>query len=276
MIGNPGTAKTSLGVESTKLNQNSRIVDASGASGKSLVGIVDKENDSLMVKYGVVVAAKNSHVVINEAGSMSYDDQWHFVGIAEEGITTLDKYGEHIPIDAPTILIFTANPIGTKWKSNKMTKEELTVIKPNLLDRLDQKYGFFDNQTEEEMEDFIDKITKIKNRKPHNYNFLIKYLQYVKTIEPKWVGNAERRLNRFWINIRSQGIEHNRSFFSIKRIAEAQTKLNLSDEVDDIIASKTMQSLQLMFMQYGKIIEQIQNPRDLTVEVFYNILKVIQ
>ena len=34
-----------------------------------------------------------------------------------------------------------------------------------------------------------------------------------------------------------------------------------------------MQSLKLMFMQYGKIIEQIQNPRDLTVEVFYNILK---
>ena len=34
-----------------------------------------------------------------------------------------------------------------------------------------------------------------------------------------------------------------------------------------------MESLQLMFMQYGKVIEQIQNPRDLIVEVFYNILK---
>ena len=80
-------------------------------------------------------------------------------------------------------------------------------------------------------------------------------------------------MNRFWIKARLKGIAGNRSFFSIKRIAEAQAKLNLSYEVDDIIASKTMQSLQLMFMQYGKIIEQIQNPRDLTVEVFYNILK---
>jgi hypothetical protein len=80
-------------------------------------------------------------------------------------------------------------------------------------------------------------------------------------------------LNRFWINARLQGIAGNRSFFSIKRIAEAQAKLNLCEEVDDIIASKTMESLQLMFMQYGKVIEQIQNPRDLTVEVFYNILK---
>ena len=34
-----------------------------------------------------------------------------------------------------------------------------------------------------------------------------------------------------------------------------------------------MHSLQLMYNQYGKVIEQIQNPRDLTVEIFYNILE---
>src|SRR5688572_16395912 len=55
LIGDPGTAKTALSTESIKVNPNSRMVDATGASGKSLVGIVDKENDSLMVKYGVVV-----------------------------------------------------------------------------------------------------------------------------------------------------------------------------------------------------------------------------
>ena len=273
LIGDPGTTKTLLSTESTKLDSNSRMVDATGASGKSLVGIVDKENDSLMVKYGVVVAAKNSHVVINEAGSMAHEDQWHLVGIAEEGKTTLDKYGEHIPIDAPTTLILTANPLGTKWESSKISKDKMVVIRQNLLDRIDQIYGFFDVQTEVEMEEFIEEITKIKHRKPHNYNFLKKYLQYLKTINPKWVGNAEKRLNRFWINAKSKGLCSNRSLFSIKRIAEAQTKLNLSHEVDDIIASQTMHSLQLMYNQYGKVIEQIQNPRDLTIEVFYNILK---
>ena len=273
LIGDPGTSKTVLSTESTKLDINSRMVDATGASGKSLVGIVDKENDSLMVKYGVVVAAKNSHVVINEASSLSHDDQGHLVGIAEEGITTLDKWAEHIPIDAPTTLLLTANPIGTKWNSPKISKDKMVVIRQNLLDRIDQIYGFFDAQTKEEMEEFIEEMTKIKNRKPHNYNFLIKYVQYVKTIEPKWVGNAGKRFNRFWINARLQGIAGNRTFFSIKRIAEAQAKLNLSHEIDDIIANQTMQSLALMFMQYGKIIEQIQNPRDVTVEVFYSILK---
>ncbi len=273
LIGDPGTAKTALSVESTKVNPNSRMVDAAGASGKSLVGIVDKENDSLMVKYGVVVAAKNSHVVINEASALLYDDQGHLVGIAEEGKTTLDKWGEHISIDAPTTLIFTTNPIGTKWESSKMSKDKMIVIKPNLLDRIDQTYGFFDNQTEEELEGFTEELDKIANKKPHYYNFLSKYLQYVKTIEPEFVGTTKYRLNRFWINAKLEGVATNRSFFSIKRIAGAQAKLNLSWEIDDNIARKTMNSLQLMYSQYGTLIEQIQNPRDLTVKIFYNILK---
>ena len=250
------------------------MVDATGASGKSLVGIVDKENDSLMVKYGVVVAAKNSHVVINEADSMLHEDQSHLTGIAEEGKTSLDKWGEHISIDAPTTLILTANPIGTKWESSKISKNKMVVIRLNLLDRIDQIYGFFDAQTEEELEGFIEELDKIAGRKAHNYNFLSKFLQYAKTIEPKLTSMTKYRLNRFWINAKRKGMAGNRSFFSIKRIAEAQAKLNLSCEVDDRIASITMQSLQLIYNQYGTTIEQIQNPRDLTVEVFYNILKV--
>jgi len=226
-----------------------------------------------MVKYGVVVAAKYSHVVINEAGSMSHEDQWHLIGIAEEGETSLDKYGEHISINAPTTLILTANPIGTKWDSPKMSKDKMVVIRQNLLDRIDQIYGFFDAQTEEEMEEFTEELEKIASRIPHNYNFLIKYLQYAKTIDPKLTEVTKYRLNRFWTNAKLKGMAGNRSLFSIKRIAEAQAKLNLSRIVDENIARKTMQSLQLMYYQYGTIIEQIQNPRDLTVEVFYNILK---
>lgn len=204
---------------------------------------------------------------------MSHEDQWHLVGIAEEGKTSLDKWGEHIPIDAPTTLIITANPLGTKWESPKISKDKMVVIRQNLLDRIDQIYGFFDTQTEEEMEEFIDELDKITNRKPHNYNFLSNFLQYAKTIEPKLTGTTRYRLNKFWIKAKLKGMGGNRSFFSIKRIAEAQAKLNLSWEIDDIIAIKTMESLQLMYNQYGTTIEQIQDPRDLTVKIFYSILK---
>lgn len=273
LIGDPGTAKTALSIESNKLDPNSRLVDAAGASGKSLVGIVDKENDTIITKYGIVVFAKNSHVVINEASELSHDDQGHLVGIAEEGRTTLDKWGQHIPIDAPTTLIFTTNPLGTKWDSTTISKDKMVVIRKNLLDRIDQTYGFFDNQTEEELKEFIQELKKITNRRPHNYNFLSKYIQFVKTIEPEFTGNAEYRLDRFYIHAKLKGVATNRSSFSIKRIAEAQAKLNLSNKVDDFIATRTMNSLQLMYNQYGTLVKQIQDPRDIVLEEFYNILK---
>ncbi len=225
LIGDPGTAKTALSIESTKLDQNSRMVDASGASGKSLVGIVDKENDGLMVKYGVVVSAKNSHVVINEASELSHDDQGRLIGIAEEGKTTLDKWGEHIPIDAPTTLIFTTNPLGTKWESPTMSKDKMVVIRQNLLDRIDQTYGFFDSQTEEELEGFTEEVEKIINRKPHNYNFLIKYLQYIKTIEPEFVGTTIYRLNRFWINAKLKGVASTRILIFYKANCRSTSKI---------------------------------------------------
>ena len=46
---------------------------------------------------------------------MAHEDQSHLVGIAEEGNTTLDKWGEHIPIDAPT-----TSDINSKSLRNKM------------------------------------------------------------------------------------------------------------------------------------------------------------
>jgi hypothetical protein len=48
------------------------------------IGIVDKENDILMVKYGVAVDAKTSLVVINKASSLTHEDQSPLVGISED------------------------------------------------------------------------------------------------------------------------------------------------------------------------------------------------
>ena len=62
-----------------------------------------------------------------------------------------------------------------------------------------------------------------------------------------------KKLNETSCNYHAKlkGMAGNKSFFSIKRIAEAQAKLNLSWEVDDNIAIKTMESLKLMYNQYG-------------------------
>jgi DNA replicative helicase MCM subunit Mcm2 (Cdc46/Mcm family) len=114
----------------------------------------------------------------------------------------------------------------------------------------------------------------LRKQKNHNYNFLKKYLIYIKSnINPKITENTENRLNKFWINTKIQGVATNRSYDSIFRIAEAQAKLNFSDEIGDEIANQVMDSLILIYVQYGKVIEKISNPRSITAQSFFNILK---
>jgi DNA replicative helicase MCM subunit Mcm2 (Cdc46/Mcm family) len=84
LVGDPGTAKSLLAREATRITPNSRFVTAQNASDKSLVAIVDKENDNLVLRLGAIVLAKGSVCAINEIGSMSLDDQQHLNDIAEE------------------------------------------------------------------------------------------------------------------------------------------------------------------------------------------------
>jgi len=273
LVGDPGTAKSILAREATKIFPNSRYVTAQNASGKSLIGIVDKENDSLVLRLGAIVLSKNSICAVNEIGTLNFEDQGHLIDILEEGHPTLDKYGRHYEIDSPTTIIATANPNGISWKTTTVSKDDIPIVK-NLLDRFDQIYEFRDNLSETEIEEYTKRKTILRKRKNHNYSFLKKYLIYVKSnINLKITENTENRLNKFWINAKIQGVATNRSYDSIFRIAEAQAKLNFSDEIDDEIANQVMDSLSLIYIQYGKVVKKISNPRDITSQSFFNILK---
>ena len=273
LVGDPGTAKSILARESTKQIPNSRYVTAQNASGKSLVGIVDKETDSLFLRLGVAVLSKGAVCAINEMGFMSPEDQGHLTDIAEEGRCTLDKFGTHFELDAPTTIIATANPYYTNWTNgHSISKDEIPLLK-TFLDRCDQVYGFRDAPSEQEVENYADHKTRIRKRRPHNYNFLSKLLMYARTITPKMTKDAEVRINKFWTKAKIGDAATNRTYDSIFRLAEAQAKLNLAMEVDDDIATQTMDSVSLMLSQYGKIVSTVQSPRDITYNAFLNILK---
>jgi DNA replicative helicase MCM subunit Mcm2 (Cdc46/Mcm family) len=272
LVGDIGLAKSLLARESTYVLPNCRYVTATNASGKSLVVIIDRENDNLVARYGAVVLSKGSVCVINELGAMSLEDQKHLLDIAEEGKCTIDKYGLHLEIDSPTTIIATANPYNQTWSGFKMNKDEIPPLK-TLLDRCDQIYGFKDAPSEEEIRDYPKKKTAIRNRRKHNYN-LRKILIHMKTINPKIIPETRDMLNQFWTNARNEDLATNRTYGSIFRIAEAQARLNLSDEINEEIVTQAMNSLSLMWSQHGKVVRAITSPRELTSQVFYQVLKV--
>jgi DNA replicative helicase MCM subunit Mcm2 (Cdc46/Mcm family) len=128
-----------------------------------------------------------------------------------------------------------------------------------------------DAPSEKETEEYTVQKTKITNRPSNNYNFL-KFVVYAKTIQPIMNIDVQNRLNKFWKHGKLQEAITIRTYDSIFRTAEAP-RLNLSDEVTDNIATQTMGSISLMLSQYGKVVQPIQSPRDVTYDVFVNILK---
>jgi DNA replicative helicase MCM subunit Mcm2 (Cdc46/Mcm family) len=204
---------------------------------------------------------------------MSLDDQKHLLDIAEEGRCTIDKYGLHLEIDSPTTIIATANPYNQTWNGFKMNKDEIPSLK-TFLDRCDQIYGFKDAPSEEEIKDYPKKKTAIRNRRHHNYSILRKILMLAKTINPKFTDEATEMLNQFWINAKNDGLATNRTYDSLFRLAAAQARLNLSDVINEEIVTQVMNSLSLMWSQYGKVAKVIMSPRELTYGYFIRYSKL--
>ena len=122
-IGPPGTAKTKLARAAYRLGQpHSRYSSSQGASGKSITAIMDKENDSYVLRNGVLPQARNSVCILNEIGSLSMEEQRHLFDVTEEGKLTIDKYGFHKEIDSPTTVLATTNPEHGEWYLDMIDK----------------------------------------------------------------------------------------------------------------------------------------------------------
>lgn len=111
-IGPPGTAKSKLARAAKKLGEpQSRYSSTQGASGKSITAIIDKDDDSYILRLGVLPQARNSMCILNEIASLSMEDQRHLFDVMEEGLLTLDKYGFHREIESPTTVLGTLSVI---------------------------------------------------------------------------------------------------------------------------------------------------------------------
>jgi MCM P-loop domain len=274
LVGDPGTAKSTLGQEAAMIKPNSRHVSAPHASSKTITAIAEKENETVNLKLGAIPLSRNAVVAIDEITTFSYDEQARLLDVLEEDQFPLDKHGRHWTIPAPTTIIATANPINSKWIDQQVaSNDEINMIK-TLLDRFQQIYPFRANMKEEQVNDFIGGVSVIRKRKPHNYNYLRKYLIHASSIEVKTVTpEAENMLNEFWKAAYLKGRLGIRMYFGLFSIAEAQAKLHLKDKVDEEIATQTMESVQLMMIQYGETIRMVITPKIVTYKKFLEILQ---
>jgi len=274
MVGDPGTAKSTLGQEAAKIKPNSRHVSAPHASSKTITGIADKENESVTLRLGAIPLARNAICAIDEVTAFQPDEQARLLDVLEEGILDIDKHGRHWTIPAPTTIIATANPIQSRWTNREViSKDEINMLK-TLQDRFQQTYVFRDNMSKEQTDNFVNQMSAIRKRKRHNYNFLRKYLIYASTIEVNTITpEAQYMLNEFWKGAKLQETLSMRMYGGLFSIAEAQAKLYLKHTIDEEIAKEIMESVQLMMIQHGQTIKATTNPKVVTYNKFLEILQ---
>jgi DNA replicative helicase MCM subunit Mcm2 (Cdc46/Mcm family) len=278
MVGDQGTAKSTLAQEVTEIKPNSRFISAPHASTKTITAIVDKDpNMGVVLRVGAIPLSRGGICAINEIPSFSLEDQSRLLDVMAEGKIPIDKHGRHFDISSPTTIIATANPIQTTWSNSQTISNDEIELRKNLIDRFTQIYVFRDNMTPEQTKIFVKQMSKIRQRKSHNYNFLRKYLIYASGIKDvKITEEAEYILNEFWINAKVSGLVSMRAYNALFKIAESQAKLELRNEVDEEIAKQMIESFQVIMAQYGPTVSVVIGPRETTHNEFLDILRSTQ
>jgi DNA replicative helicase MCM subunit Mcm2 (Cdc46/Mcm family) len=274
MVGDMGNAKTMLAKECTKVIPNSKYAGSQNSTGLSLTAMIDTENDVKILRYGVVPLAKHAICVINEFSRMDFKDQAHILDVMSEKSFTISKYGTHREIPAPTTMILTLNQSGTEWRNpDKVDIDEINMLRA-LTDRVDQLLISRDTRTKEERQAYAEAKREIVRKRPHNYNFLTKYLLHASTIQPTFTRAAEDLINGFWKDMDKMDIGGgNRNLDSIYRIAEAHARLRLSNVVDAEIAQETLDHYKIMLLGYGKVVVVTEDIKKICIDAITKVIK---
>jgi DNA replicative helicase MCM subunit Mcm2 (Cdc46/Mcm family) len=282
LVGDPGLAKSLLLKQAVELVPNSRYESVQFATGKSLTAIVTKEeSDTLILRIGPIPQAKGAIAALNEIGRMNHDDQGLLLDTLQEQEFTTNKFGQNFHVDAPTVIIASANPTGGCWKGgydnnpdDKVDLDKIPMIKP-LVDRFDLVFIFKDSRDEDVLTEYVEKKSEMEDRKTPDYiTYLAKHIMYAKQRYPRptFSDEAKVMLNEFYVKIRmSHGSPRIRE--TIYRIAQNITRLKLKNEVDVGDAKETIDFYNIILQQLDKVVASPANPRDTAYNECFRILR---
>ena len=227
-----------------------------------------------MLVLGILPAS--DFVLLDEIDKLPQDEQGRLLGILEENHFSKDAYALHYEIDTDVSIIATANPTNTDWiDDQRVSTNEIGLI-PTLKDRFTQIFTFRDElKTQEKRRTFAKAFVAIRKKPPPNYSFFRKLWIFEKGLKPEITPDADKILYEFWAKQDEGAIAlmDTRFLDHIYKIAEAQAKLNVSEQVTEQIADETQQAILINLVQYGENIKKIVVPSDITYNICIDILK---
>jgi replicative DNA helicase Mcm len=279
LLGDPGTAKSLLLQEATKLVANSTVVSAQSSSAISLTAVVETEKDSHVLRLGPIPLSRGGICALNEGGGMSFGHQKYLLDVMQEQKFKFSKHGITTLVSSPTSIIWSSNPTSGRWKNpDVIDLDEFPAIKP-LIDRFDLIYAIRDNRDAEEERKYADIKFEMDddndNKILENESKLVylqKHIEYSKRFQPKFSEEAKFMLKEYYLGVRAKyGSRRVRE--SILTIARMIAQLKLKVVVDAEDANETQEVFNRVLEPLQKIVNTTTNPVDVIVEECLNILK---
>ncbi|MEM3673157.1 MAG: minichromosome maintenance protein MCM [Candidatus Bathyarchaeia archaeon] len=244
LIGDPGTAKSQLLQYVARVAPRGLYTSGRGTTAAGLTAAVIREKGGGMsLEAGALVLADKGIACIDEMDKMRPEDRVAIHEAMEQHTVSVAKGGIVATLNARTAILAAANPTLGRYEPHRTIAENIS-LPVTILSRFDLIFVLRDVPNKETDSKMAEHILEIHRKglspvePPIPLELLRKYISYAKGIKPALTQEALRRLNDFYLAMRSASEAEGspvaitaRQLESLVRIAEARARAALRKEV---------------------------------------------
>ncbi len=244
LIGDPGTAKSQLLQYVARVAPRGLYTSGRGTTAAGLTAAVIRERGGGMsLEAGALVLADKGIACIDEMDKMRPEDRVAIHEAMEQHTVSVAKGGIVATLNARTAILAAANPALGRYEPHRTVAENIS-LPVTILSRFDLIFVLRDVPNKEADSKMSEHILEIHRKglspvePPIPLELLRKYVSYAKGIKPVLTQEALKRLNDFYLAMRSASEAEGspvaitaRQLESLVRVAEARARTALRKEV---------------------------------------------
>ncbi len=267
LIGDPGAGKSQILKRISKIAPKGRFISGKGASGAGLTAAVVKDEfmSGWSLEAGALVLGNKGVCCIDELDKMSSDDRDAMHEALEGQTVTISKANIQATLRAETTVLAAANPKFGRFDPYEIIPKQIE-LPSTLINRFDLIFPVRDlpeKTKDDKLATFILNLHQTPDMvKPEIESATLrKYLVYARQrINPKLTDGAIEEIKKYYLKMRSSGSEEGeikaipisaRQLEALIRMAEATSRLSLSDKVTRKDAKKAIDLMHYCLVQVG-------------------------
>jgi replicative DNA helicase Mcm len=244
LIGDPGTAKSQLLQYVSRIAPRGLYTSGRGTTAAGLTAAVIREKGGGMsLEAGALVLADKGIACIDEMDKMRPEDRVAIHEAMEQHTVSVAKGGIVATLNARTAILAAANPTLGRYEPHRTVAENIS-LPVTILSRFDLIFVLRDVPNKESDAKMSMHILELHRKgsspvePPISAELLRKYISYAKSFKPVLSLDALKRLNDFYLAMRSASEAEGspvaitaRQLESLVRTAEARARAALKKEV---------------------------------------------